>query len=86
MPKHRMCRSHLRSVRKPRGSRCWKSTQDEPRWVLVNNNDTLMKLNFTDNGVNVASANPLAPVDLRCLPASLLPGSPPAESWPPEYP
>jgi hypothetical protein len=34
---------------------------DEPKWVKVNNNDTITSLNFKDNGVNPASAAPLTP-------------------------
>jgi hypothetical protein len=58
--------------------------EDEPKWVVVTNNDTLMKLNFTDNGVNLTSAAPPAPNRPQAHPSQPIAQIPPAKHWPPE--
>jgi hypothetical protein len=58
--------------------------EDEPEWVRVSNHNTLMKLNFADNGVNLASAAPPAPNRPQAHPSQPIGQIPPAKHWPPE--
>ena len=55
--------------------------EDEPKWVMVNNHGTIMKLNFTDNGVNPASAATVAPSRPPAQPSPPGPRITPAKSW-----
>ena len=58
--------------------------EDEPKWVKVNNHDTIMNLNFKDNGVNVPSAAQVGSPGTQVPPRQ--PASPitPPKNWPPE--
>ena len=60
--------------------------EDEPKWVKVNNHDTIMNLNFKDNGVNLASAAAVGSPGTQVPPRQ--PASPItlAKNWPPETP
>jgi hypothetical protein len=60
--------------------------EDEPKWVKVNNHDTITNLNFRDNGVNLASAAPAAPSGAQVHPGEPASQITLAKNWPPETP
>jgi len=60
--------------------------EDEPKWVMLNNHDTIMKLNFTDNGVKPTSTASPATVGPQVNFRQPPPQSTSARKWPPETP
>lgn len=60
--------------------------EDEPKWVKVNNHDTIRNLNFKDNGLNLASAALATSVEAPVRPGPPAPRITRPRNWPPETP